>query len=102
MILVDGVTDLVPGSPKTDFAIGERVHVFAAINSPQRETIRFTWYGPSGTEVLPSSYLDVEPNMGEVGFRVFTYRVFREEGEYRVELSNSAGQQMGQQTFKVK
>lgn len=96
------VVDLIPDSTQTSFKAGQKVYVFAALKSPIEERVKFTWYGPEGKEILPSAYFDVEPNMGPVGFRIFSYRSFRKPGAYRVAVYNSIGGMIGESSFEVK
>lgn len=94
------VEELMPTDTSMEFRVGQRVYVFAALSAPQAETIHFDWVGPDGP-VLPSSYLDVEANTGPVGYRIYTYRVFRKPGSYRVDLINSGGNTIGTTRFTL-
>ena len=96
------VVDLVPDSSRTAFAVGKKVYVFAALRAPRDERVKVTWYSPEGREILPSAYFDVEPNLGAIGFRIFSYRTFRKPGDYRVAVFNSAGRMIGESEFIVK
>jgi hypothetical protein len=96
------VEELVPDSARSTFSTGQKVYVFAALRTPRDERVRFTWYAPDGREILPSAYFDVEPNLGAVGFRIFSYRTFRKPGAYRVAVFNSAGKKIGETEFEVK
>lgn len=95
------VEGLTPEIETTVFQSGQKVYAFAGIHAPRKETVRMTWIGVDGKEILPSAYLDVEPNTGEVGYRVFTYRIFRTPGNYKVVLSNSVGENIGETKFEV-
>lgn len=95
------VVELVPDSAKSTFRVGQKVYAFAALRAPIDERVRFTWFAPDGREILPSAYFDVEPNLGEVGFRIFSYRTFRKPGSYRVAVFNSAGRMIGETVFTV-
>lgn len=96
-----GVVELIPDTAQSTFRVGQKVYAFAALRTPRDERVRFTWYAPDGREVLPSAYFNVEPNLGAVGFRVFSYRTFRKPGDYRVAVFNSAGRMIGESVFSV-
>ena len=96
------IVDLVPSEKATEFATNQRVYAYAGVRSLTKENVRFRWFGKDGNEILPSQYLEVEPNLGEVGYRVYTYRVFRSPGSYEVALFNSAGSEIARQSFQVK
>ncbi len=97
-----GITDLSPEAEARTFRIGQRVYAYAAIHAPRKETVRITWYDSNNKEILPSAYLDVLVNTGLVGYRVFTYRIFRSPGSYLVSVSNSTNAVIGQVRFEVK
>lgn len=101
IILATGVEDLVPLDTIAEFRTGQQIYAYAAVRAPQDETIHFKWFGPDDKEVLPASYLDIEVNTGPVGYRVYTYRVFRAPGDYRIDMINSAGSKIGEATFEV-
>jgi hypothetical protein len=96
-----GITELSPDGAVYTFHIGQRVYAYAAIQAPRKETVRITWFDSDKKEILPSAYLDVEVNTGPVGYRVFTYRIFRSPGTYSVTLSNSTDAVIGEIKFKV-
>jgi len=96
-----GVSDLTPEEAVRSFRTGQKVYAYAAIHAPRQETVRITWYDSIHNEIPPSAYLDVDVNTGSVGYRVFTYRTFRNPGKYQVRLLNSVGKVIGQGRFEV-
>ena len=96
------VTDLVPDQPTDSFQTGQRVYAYAEIRAPMDETIHFSWYDAQGSVILPSSYLDVKTNTSQVGYRVYTYRIFRSPGSYSVAVFNSPGTKLAEQAFTVR
>lgn len=95
------VLDLQPAEPSNEFTVGQRVFAYAAIHAPSDETVRISWYDSVGELILPSSYLDVKSNVGEVGYRVYTYRIFRDTGQYTVAVYNNAGTKLSEYAFTV-
>ena len=96
-----GVEGLIPEPQADNFKVGQKVFVYAEVRAPRREKVRFTWYDGQNEEILPSAYVDVDTNVGEVGFRIYSYRTFRTAGEYRVALFNSTGSRIGSAQFSV-
>ncbi len=101
IILSTAVEELMPVDTISTFRTYARIYAWAAVNAPRKETIHFNWYGPDDKVILPASYLDVEVNIGPVGYRVFTYRVVRVPGNYRIDMMNSAGSKIGEARFEV-
>lgn len=97
----DKMNGLTPGKPQTTFESGDPVYIYAGINAPQAERIQLRWFGPDGKHILPSIYKNVSANTGVTGYRIYTYRIFREVGPYQVVLYNSAGSEIGVSRFVV-
>ena len=92
---------LQPADPQTQFSPGDQIYVYAGIHAPSDERIQLRWFGPDGQHILPSIYKHISANTGPVGYRIYTYRIFREPGNYTVRLYNSAGTVIGETGFEV-
>lgn len=95
------VDSLVPGELQSVFKLDRPVYAYAALHAPRQEKVQFQWFTQGGEELLPSTLLSTGVNTGPVGYRIFTFRTFRETGQYSVELTNSAGVKIGQADFTV-
>jgi len=95
------VEELVPESPSERFKVGQRVYAYAELRAPNNETVHISWYDAGGEIILPSSYLDVKTNTSAVGYRIYTYRIFRDPGRYSVAVFNSPGGKLAEQAFTV-
>ncbi|KAA3619990.1 MAG: hypothetical protein DWQ05_04495 [Calditrichaeota bacterium] len=93
------VDNMQPVEPTDSFEKGQ-VWVWARVNAPRNEVLKLQWLNTSTKEILGEKDVSIQKNIN--GYRTYSWKNFRETGNYEVRLLNSYNQPIGIQQFAVK
>jgi hypothetical protein len=92
------VTALTPAASNNQFSKG-KVYLFARVVSPRDEMLKLVWYKEE--QEFGTRRLAVKTNTDK-GYRTFSWKRFKESGNYRVALFNKNQIKIAERKFTIK